>query len=941
LMAQGIQTGMLTGSARDADKLVLPGVTVTVTSPALQGPRTTVTDGNGRYVLRGLPPGRYQVSFEMSGMKTVNEMVTVELGRTSEVDALLNLANITETVTVKGETTTAALVTPSGGANFTYREINALPVARTIAGIAELSPGLTNNTPNAGQVTISGAFAYDNVFLIDGVDVNDNLFGTSNNLFIEDAIEETQVLTSGISAEYGRFSGGVINAVTKSGGNAFSGSFRANLTNDSWTKLTPYEISRSTKKADKVNKTYEGTLGGPIMKDRLWFFGAMRWQETVSTTTMQLSGAKFDGIVKNRRYEGKLTGRLAANHTIQGTYTNSPSSTSLRRGLGQVIDTHALESPQFPNNGVVVGYNGVVKSNLFAELRWSRKKFGFRNTGGTSTDIVDSPIWSYFSPFGSVTYNAPYWDATDPEDRNNQQVAGSLSWFKGTHRLGSHDIKGGFESFRSTRTGGNSQTASGYVFEADYKAAADGTPIYDSNGYMIPMFAEGATELEQWMPVRGAKINITTNSFFIQDRWAINRRMSVNAGVRYERVRGEATGNIITVDTDTIVPRLAGTIDIAGDGKYLFQATYSHYAGKYSESQFAQNTNVGSPDELQYYYIGPSGEGRNFAPGFNPNNYVPYQGDFPTANVFMAKGLSSPVTREFTTSLGAKLGKGYAKVIYTKRSVGNFVEDFVDLTTGTTTINRDGLTFGPFTNRVYRNTSVPKRDYQGLLLEGRYPITSRWSVNGHWTVQLQDEGNFEGEGANQPGSSTTYGNYPEILTPDRNFPMGNFDDYQRSKIRLWTIYSLGIGRAGTVDASMMYRYDSPTFYSLTASSVALSAIQKARGAAYPDPPTSQTLYFGARGSQSYDSTHLFDFAANYNIPIWKTARPWLKVELYNLFNSRPLYRWNTAITADNSSPKDDMGLPTLYKLGSNYGKGTSNGHYPTPRRFQMAFGFRF
>jgi hypothetical protein len=941
LMAQGIQTGMLSGTARDASNLVLPGVTVTVSSPALQGTRTAVTDGNGRYVLRGLPPGTYQVSFELSGMKTVTQMVAVELGRTGEVDALLNLANVTETVTVTGESTPAALVSPSGGANFTYKEVNVLPTARTLSGIAELSPGLTNNTPNGGQVTISGAFAYDNVFLVDGVDVNDNLFGTANNLFIEDAIEETQVLTSGISAEYGRFSGGVINAVTKSGGNTFSGSFRANLTNDAWTKLTPYEISRKTKKTDKLNKTYEATLGGPILKDRLWFFGAFRYAKLDSTTTMQLSGQKFNANDTNKRYIGKVTGRLAANHTIQGTYTNSPRTVSLRRGLGQVIDTHALESPEFPNNGVVVGYNGVLRSNLFGELRWSRKKFGFRNMGGTSKVIVDSPIWSYFGPFGTVTYNAPYWDATDPEDRNNQQVAGSLSWFKGTQGFGSHDLKGGFENYRSSRTGGNSQTATGYVFYADYKATGDGTPLYDSQGYMIPMFTEGATEMEQWIPVRGAKVDITTTSFFIQDRWAINRRLSVNAGVRYERVRGEATGNIITVDTDTIVPRLAGTFDIAGNGKYLFQATYAHYAGKYSEAQFAQNTNVGSPDYLGYYYIGPTGEGRNFAPGFDPANYVPYTGQFPTANVFMDKGLSSPVTREFSTSLGGEFGKGYAKIIYTKRSVGNFVEDFIDLSNGTTTIDKAGLTFGPFTNIVYRNTSVPQRDYQGLLLEGRYPITPNWAVSGHWTVQLKNEGNYEGEGANTPGSTTIFGNYPEIRSAARSYPTGRFDDFQRNKIRLWTIYNLNMGRIGAIDASLMYRYDSPTFYSLTASSVPLSAIQKALGSAYPDLPTNQTLYFGVRGSQSFSSTHLFDLAANYNIPIWGSARPWLKAEFYNIANSLPLYRWNTAISVDNASAKDELGLPTGYKKGSNYGKGTAVTHYPGARRFQMSFGFRF
>ena len=112
--------------------------------------------------------------------------------------------------------------------------MNALPINRTPAAIAALAPGLTTNTPNGGQVTISGGFAYDNVFLIDGVDANDNLFGTSNPVFIEDAIADTQVLTSGISAEYGRFSGGVVNVITKSGGNEFSGSVRVNYTNDDW-----------------------------------------------------------------------------------------------------------------------------------------------------------------------------------------------------------------------------------------------------------------------------------------------------------------------------------------------------------------------------------------------------------------------------------------------------------------------------------------------------------------------------------------------------------------------------------------------------------------------------------------------------------------------------------------------------------------------------------
>src|SRR5207249_8491535 len=124
--------------------------------------------------------------------------------------------------------------------------IDELATPRTIEGVAQLAPAVSENAPNqgttggsVGQLIINGGFAFDNVFMVNGVDINDNLFAQAQNLFIEDAIEETQVLTSGISAEYGRFTGGVINAITRSGGNSFSGSGRTNFSNPTWTTQTP------------------------------------------------------------------------------------------------------------------------------------------------------------------------------------------------------------------------------------------------------------------------------------------------------------------------------------------------------------------------------------------------------------------------------------------------------------------------------------------------------------------------------------------------------------------------------------------------------------------------------------------------------------------------------------------------------------------------------
>lgn len=936
--AQGVQTGTLQGSAVDSQGGVLPGVLVTVTSPALQGTRTATTDENGVYLLRGLPSGEYTVKFELSGFTTAESKTTVNVGSPTQANATLGVGGQTETVNVTANPIESVVTSTSGTANFKYMEVQTLPVGRTPAAIAALSPALTTNTPqSAGQVTINGGFAYDNVFLIDGVDVNDNLFGTANNLFIEDAIEETQVLTSGISAEYGRFSGGVINVVSKSGGDQFSGTFRSNFTNDDWQALSPFEKERNITKSDKVNQSYEGTFGGPILKRRLWFFGAGRFAETSNTAPLPQSGASFTTDTTNKRGEIKLTGTIANNHTISGSYMNN-SQNSLRVPFNFTIDPSIPEDVDFPNDRFVANYRGVLSSRLFADLRYSQKTFGFRGSGGTSTALNDSPIIGLSQ---LVHFNGNYFDATDPENRDNYQVAGSLSYALSTGRFGTHDVKGGFEVFNSNRTGGNSQTATGYVVIADYLTDAGGSPVYDAQGRFIPVFGPGITFNENWLATRGAEVDTKTTSFYLQDSWRATGNLTFDLGTRYERVRGEATGGLRTVDTDTWVPRLATTYDIKGDGRFVAQATYAWYAGKYSESQFANNTPVGNPALIEGEYVGPAGQGRDFAPGFDPNNYVPYSGEFPTANVFFAPGLSSPITKEFTASLGAALGRGYAKVTWVDRDVTNFVEDFITVDGGATTVIRDGIDFGTFQNVNYRNSDLPERRYQGLVFQGRYPLFQRLNLYGNYTLQVKNDGNFEGEAANTPGISSTIGDYPEIFNEARNYPKGRLNDFQKHRIRAWGIFTQPLGFLGDVDLALFYKYDSPLTYSLAASSVPVTAIQRQLAAAYATFPSTQTLFFADRGSELFDAAHLWDLGLNYSIPVFKSLRPYVKFDVFNVFNNDKLIQWNTVVTADPNSARDSLGLPTGYVQGANFGKGTVNTHYPAARRYQIALGFRF
>lgn len=937
--AQGTHTGVLSGTVTDQSGLALPGVTVTITSPAMQGVRSTVSEINGEYIFKGLPPGVYQAVFELPGFASVERTVKVVLGGDARADAALPVGAIEESLVITAEAP-SILNTPQVGANYRGEQIDKLPTGRTLAAIAELAPGLTSNTPNAGQVTISGSFAYDNVFLLNGVDVNDNLFGNPNNLFIEDAIEETQVLTSGISAEYGRFSGGVINTITKSGGNAFSGSYRTDFTNSSWRQETPFQKSRDQKNTDKTNFDYQVTLGGPIVQDRLWFFTAARMADRTITETFAQTGVGYDRLDNNKRLEAKLTGSLNPDHRVQISYVYNKSEQT-QPSMSISIDPATLYTRELPNSLFVANYHGILSSKLFLEVQVSQKKFQFKDAGGKSTDMFDSPIISLSDV---LHYNAPYWDATDPEDRDNRQVTANLSYFLSTARSGTHDLKVGFEHYKSTRTGGNSQSATDFVFDADYAVGADGKPLFDSDGRMIPVFVPGETLIENWLAVRGAKVDTRTLSVFVNDKWAFNKHLSMNLGARFEQVRGQATGDITTVDTDTIVPRTALSYDVLGDGKYRLDATYAHYAGKYSESQFANNTNVGNPSLLMGFYTGPAGQGRGFGPGFDPANYETFLGLFPTANIFVDKGIHSPVAREFTLAGGMKLGEhGATKLIYTWRKMTSFVEDVIDTTTGKTTVLRDGVDFGTYDNTFYRNDDRPKRDYQALQLQTNYRLTDHWSVDGHYTYQLKDDGNFEGEGINTPGISSYIGDYPEIFSQARHYPTGRLNDFQRHKARVWTNYDFDIGRAGHVALGLLWRYNSALTYSLSATRVPLSAIQVALAeqAGYLSYPTDQTLFFDERGTGSFSGAHLFDAALNYDVPVFRSLRPYVKLEVRNALNNDTLIQYNTTISRDRTGPVDELGLPTQYIKGTNFGKGTSDAHYSIPREFRFALGFRF
>jgi hypothetical protein len=344
--------------------------------------------------------------------------------------------------------------------------------------------------------------------------------------------------------------------------------------------------------------------------------------------------------------------------------------------------------------------------------------------------------------------------------------------------------------------------------------------VLDSTGRAIPTFVPGTTSVDYFPATRGGVTNIDNNSLYVQDHWTISNRWTADLGARYEHVKVVSNPNsILSIDSNRIVPRLATSWDINGNSNHIVHLTYGQYSGRYNEAQIVANSAVGNPPDLNFTYAGPTGEGRGFAPGFDLSNY-PQNSAFvfnaPLANTFMALGLKSPLTHEFTVSHGANLwnGRGYAEGTYVWRRTGGLIEDFQTIANGSSHVLvsiTDPAAGGPttdtttpaFTNRIYENTNLADRKYDALTFQSRYRITNNWSVNGHYTVQINNDGNYEGEGSSTPGSTvfsnspSIVGNYPEAFNASRNYPDGRLQAFRRHRVRIWAVYAWAWERRGT------------------------------------------------------------------------------------------------------------------------------------------------
>ena len=283
----------------------------------------------------------------------------------------LGPAQVTEEVTVVASSADTLTKTAQIATNFSQELIANLPTSRDLNSILLMAPGVHPTGP-AGAFSFGGSVSFENLFLLNGVSINENIRGQAFDTAIEDAIQETTVANGGVSAEFGRFSGGVVNIITKSGGNQFSGSFRQSLNNDKWRTLTPFETERLATtpepRIDKVVPTYEYTIGGPVMRDRLWFFTSGRLRDEAQGRTLIATAVPYEFTEEQRRYEGKGTYSLNPQHRFQVNYNHHDRSQinySFNQNL--TMDLRSLGTRRLPERLYAGTYSGMLTSKLFVE----------------------------------------------------------------------------------------------------------------------------------------------------------------------------------------------------------------------------------------------------------------------------------------------------------------------------------------------------------------------------------------------------------------------------------------------------------------------------------------------------------------------------------------------------------------------------------------------
>ena len=589
-------TGTIQGRVTDAQGAVLPGVTVTASSPALLGQQTAVTSETGNYRFPAVPPGTYTITYELAGFNTVRrEGIQITLGFTANLNVELALATLQETVTVTGESpiidTTATRVVQ----NFKLEELQSIPNGRDMWSLLAVTPSVQMSRIDvggnrAGTQTGYTAYGFEGQVrvLIEGINTTEGT-GGAGFYFDYSSLEEVFLGTSGQSAEMPN-PGVQSQFIAKSGGNQFNGEYYLDWYNnalqgsnipDDYTVPTAFNNNPIRAGSNEIDKYYDTAIniGGPIKRDKVWWFGTYRTQKNAVAQPNFNFDSTFDTKLWNA--VGKVTYQANQNNKLIGYYqwgqklqpTRLPFATAIYDSAGP---TFKQDSGSWVWKGE---WNGTVSDKLYVEARVGSFGYYFPT-------LANSDEQYFWRDSGTLAIEGAHrkWQL----DRERNQYTAAATYFLDSAR-GSHTIKIGGEILKEIGWEGFEQGVGGHI-EHVYNNGVSNQVIF-----RIPTATEtGKLKLGKDGSLTSASA-LDVASLFINDTWAAGR-MTLNAGVRYDRYKGwlpeqeqlAFTIGPASVDARTFAeqdlytwnlfaPRVGLVYDLAGDGRTVLKGNYGFY----------------------------------------------------------------------------------------------------------------------------------------------------------------------------------------------------------------------------------------------------------------------------------------------------------------------------------------------------------------------------
>ncbi len=914
------QTGTITGTATDEQGAVLPGVTVTVESAALITPRSTTTGAGGSYSHPALPPGDYSVSFALSGFQTiVQEGVRVSVARTLQVNASMGISGVEETVTVIGDAPVVDVRSATVQTNIERELLEAVPTGRNPWVMAGMVPGMVTGRMDVGgsngmqqySMEIFGSSASMQSFNVDGLKVNwpGGDGGWTMQYYGFSMYEEFNFQTSTHSAESD--TGGVMmNMVVKTGGNEFAGDAIA-LYNATSLQGEPVETG-----ANPITRAIDlnGTLGGPIVRDKAWFFTAYRYwvhDQEVSVPADYVGAQPIDDN-RIRNLSGKFTWQASDNDRIAVTLQRNWKQRFHRRDnpYRAVPDDLARFQDQWADN-YIGSYNRVIGDAALLDIRFGRM------TGVTPyilySDYCGIPVDEYpdagpctendisvVDPVRREMFNADrrgeYWG---PNSRN--QFNGSLTYYLDT-ASGSHNFKVGGQASREHKED--------RIFKSGdaYGELSDGVPSR-INISRTPQTSH--TKLNTW-------------AFYAQDAWTIGDRLTLNIGVRLDGIYGyvpvqsspsgtwtalseQLAGDAFSVTSDigglpdwpmNVGPRLSFAYDLFGDGRAALKGGWGRY---YTQTGSAlpnsANPNAGASawvgwndlDGDKLVDLGPSGTLAD-SPELDLSKFEGFTGG---ASTVYDKDANRPYSDDISLGVDMTLGSDVSfSATYHRRhhrdSLGRLnqarpasaytLTSFECATCPQPTYEVYELqeAYRGLQDSVVTSVGILQSDYNGVAFQLQKRLSNNWQILGGATFS-----SHKGVVHSPPRDNTDWNNPNRLINRENGSILTDLP---------WVVNFAGSYQAPW-DIQLGWNYRARAGNPLVATARATGLVQG-----------SESIYAYERGEERTDSiTKLLDFNLRKMIDVGD-ARFEIGVDAGNIFNSQPAESFNTTFGSRYLSP---------------------------------------